>query len=103
GRLRDGPPGRAVAPRLEDLHDLRRHERDPALGDRAQHLRPANSLICLQLASESLASLAELSPRERFDRHLAGPDAQVAEDVGALEVLLLAIEVDAQFGLRVLG
>ena len=33
-RLREGAPGRAVAPRLEDLHDLRRHVRDPAVGGR---------------------------------------------------------------------
>ena len=44
-RLREGPPRRAVAPRLEDLHDLRRHVRDPAPRRRAQHLWPAHSLI----------------------------------------------------------
>ena len=41
-------PGRAVAPRLEDLHDLRRHLRDPAARGRAQHLRPAHSVVDLQ-------------------------------------------------------
>ena len=37
-------PGRALAPRREDLHDLRRHLRDPAPRHRPQHLRPAHSL-----------------------------------------------------------
>ena len=43
-RLREGPPRRALAPRLEDLHDLRRHVRDPAAGRRSRHLRPAHSV-----------------------------------------------------------
>ena len=40
-RLRARVPGRAVAPRREDLHDLRRHLRDPAPRD-----RPRASLAC---------------------------------------------------------
>ena len=41
-RLRPRVPGRALAPRREDLHDLRGHLRDPAPGHRPRHLRRAH-------------------------------------------------------------
>ena len=44
-RLRARVPRRAVAPRLEDLHDLRRHLRGAAPRDRPRHLWRAHSLI----------------------------------------------------------
>ena len=44
-RLRARQSRRALAPRLEDLHDLRRHERDPASRDRSRHLRGAHSVV----------------------------------------------------------
>ena len=40
-RLHPRVPGRALASRREDPHDLRRHERDPAAGDQPSDLRPA--------------------------------------------------------------
>ena len=42
--LRARAPGGAMAPRLEDLHDLRGDVRDPAVGRRSQHLWPAYSV-----------------------------------------------------------
>ena len=44
GYVRDYP-GRAVASRLEDLHDLRGHERDPAAHHRKSHIRSAHQLM----------------------------------------------------------
>ena len=41
-RLHPRVPGRALAPRREDLHDLRRHLGDPASRDRPRHQRPAH-------------------------------------------------------------
>ncbi len=38
-------PGRALAPRLEDLHDLRGHLRDPATGHGARHLRRPHPVV----------------------------------------------------------
>ena len=43
-RLRPRVPGRAVAPRLEDLHHLRGHQRDPAADHRPGHLRGAHQV-----------------------------------------------------------
>ena len=40
-RLHPRVPRRALAPGRQDLHDLRRHLRDPAPGDQPGHLRPA--------------------------------------------------------------
>jgi hypothetical protein len=39
-RLHPGVPGRALAPRREDLHDLRGHQRDPAHDHRPRRHRP---------------------------------------------------------------
>ncbi len=43
-RLHPGVPGRALAPRREDLHDLRGHLRDPAARHRPRHLRRAHQV-----------------------------------------------------------
>ena len=44
-RLHPRVPRRALAPRREDPHDLRRHERDPAAGHLPGDLRPAYRVI----------------------------------------------------------
>ena len=47
-RLHAGVPRRALAPRRQDPHDLRRHARDPAARDRPGDLRPAYRVVLVE-------------------------------------------------------
>ena len=77
-RLREGPPGRAVAPRLEDLHDLRRHLRDPAPRRRPRDQRPPHPV------SQFLRRSATGSVSDRR-RNRVGPELADLEGVPTRE------------------
>ena len=51
-RLHPGVPGRALAPRLEDLHHLRGHQRDPAPHHQPRDQRPPDPLTPRRLRAD---------------------------------------------------